>query len=365
LLNLINDILDLSKIEAGRMEVRPQTVWLSELINDLGQSLRPLAEQKGLSFGVSLSHDCPDAMHTDRQRLEQVLKNLLANAIKFTDKGEVTLTAMRTSDNRLAFEVTDTGIGIPEDQRQSIFEAFRQVDGAANRKYSGTGLGLSISRELTRLLGGEIRVSSRPDHGSSFTVILPLTYQPVASSTPNPVRSDVQAGSEIPNSQQQLPAVAVHSPQAPAPSANFQRPRDDRDKLFSNRRVILVVEDDEAFARILYDLAHELDFQCLISTSGEEALAMAVQYMPSAIALDIGLPDQSGLAVLDRLKTDARTRHIPVHVVSANDYSEAALSLGAVGYMLKPITREKLVEAFEGLETRARTESATGACCRG
>lgn len=354
LLGLINDILDLSKIEAGRMEMRPETVWLSQMLTDLGNTLRPLAEQKGLDFQVSLADDCAEALETDRQRLEQVLKNLLSNAIKFTEQGEVALTVSVASGNRVCFEVRDTGIGIPEDQQQIIFEAFRQLDSAASRKYSGTGLGLSISRELTRLLGGELQLVSQPGHGSTFTVIIPAVYQGSAEAPPRPPALQPAAD----RSWQPAPPPAGSAPEPPASAApiptaaNHRRPKDDREKLTGNRRAMLVVEDDEAFAGILYELAHELNFQCLIATSGEEALALAAQYTPSAIVLDIGLPDQSGLAVLDRLKQDSRTRHIPVHVVSGSDYTETALSIGAVGYMLKPVTREKLVETLQGLDSR-------------
>jgi len=349
LLGLINDILDLSKIEAGRMDMRPETVWLSQTLTEMGNTLRPLAEQKGLAFHVSIADDCPEAIETDRQRLEQVLKNLLSNAIKFTEQGEVALIVGVASANRICFEVRDTGIGIPEDQQQMVFEAFRQLDSATSRKYSGTGLGLSISRELTRLLGGELKLASQPGRGSTFTVIIPAVYQATAvAPSPEPTRA---LTAELPASRSLQPAAPTPAAAVPA-APSHRRPKDDREKLTGNQRAMLVVEDDEAFAGILYELAHELNFQCLIATSGEEALALAAQYAPSAIVLDIGLPDQSGLAVLDRLKQDSRTRHIPVHVVSGSDYAETALSIGAVGYMLKPVTREKLIETLQGLDTR-------------
>lgn len=367
LLGLINDILDLSKIEAGRMEMRPETVWLSQMLSDLGNTLRPLAEQKGLEFRVTLSDDCADAIETDRQRLEQVLKNLLSNAIKFTEQGEVALNVSVAPDHRIRFEVRDTGIGIPEDQQQIVFEAFRQLDSAASRKYSGTGLGLSISRELTRLLGGELQLVSQPGQGSTFTVIIPTKYEAVADSAPRQLlrapterpKADRSGSTSSPSkgTSQTAPSAVAPEPtmtpkSSPSATQSHRRPKDDREKLTGNRRTLLVVEDDEAFASILHELAHELNFQCLIATSGEEALNLAAQYSPSAIVLDIGLPDQSGLTVLDRLKQDSRTRHIPVHVVSGSDYTETALSIGAVGYMLKPVTREKLIETLQGLDSR-------------
>ncbi|MFO0847562.1 MAG: response regulator [Gemmataceae bacterium] len=346
LLTLINDILDLSKIEAGHMEVRPEPVRVKQLADDLARIFEPVAGQKGLGFAVRLAPDCPETLDTDRQRLEQVLKNLLSNALKFTEKGEVELTVGRAADGRVAFAVRDTGIGIAEHQRKVVFEAFRQADGTTNRKYGGTGLGLSISRELVRLLGGEIRLDSAPGQGSTFTVALPVAYDP-AKVRP---RAEPAGGPRPPVARPAAEAKALAAPPPAVP-----RPRripDDREQLTGDRRVILVVEDDEPFARIVYDLARELGFQCLVATTAEEAVAVAAQYRPSAVVLDVGLPDHSGLSVLDRLKHDARTRHIPVHVVSAGEYAETALALGAVGYMLKPVKREQLTQALQRLETR-------------
>jgi len=353
LLELINDILDLSKIEAGRMEMRPQTVWLEQLGQDLDNSLRPLAEQKGLRFHTHFASECPESIYTDRQRLEQILRNLLTNAIKFTEEGEVTLSVSCDSDDRVSFEVTDTGIGISEEQQQHIFDAFRQIDSAANRKYSGTGLGLSISRELSRLLGGEIHLTSEPDRGSQFTVTLPRTFDPaLVRALPEPSVASSQAAPVSPAARRATTQAPAEE-RANAPSElSRESVKDDRGQLQSDRRVLLVVEDDEPFARILRDLAKELGFQCLLASSCEEALTIADEYLPSAVVLDVGLPDNTGLTVLDRLKHSVRTRHIPVHVVSASDYSEAALTMGAVGYLIKPVSREKLIEALKGLETR-------------
>jgi CheY-like chemotaxis protein len=280
--------------------------------------------------------------------LEQVLKNFLSNAIKFTDRGEVLLSVERAGQDRIAFAVRDTGIGIPPDQQQTIFEPFRQADGSINRRYGGTGLGLSVSRELARLLAGEIDVDSEVGRGSAFTLVIPETYD---ASLVQP-RGD-GAGRVLARAAAPLSA-ATHRAGNVVPAVPRRRTEieDDRERLTGDSRLILVVEDDTAFARVLFDLAHELGFQCLVAQMADEGVIMARQYLPHAIILDMNLPDHPGLSVLDRLKRDLRTRHIPVHVASVSDYAQTALSLGAVGYMLKPITRAKLVQALEQLETR-------------
>ncbi|MDK2766783.1 MAG: response regulator [Sphingomonas sp.] len=339
LLNLINDILDLSKIEAGHVEIDAQAVTLARLTADLRQTFDPIARDRGLSFDIDVASDAPSAIGTDRQRLEQVLKNLLSNAFKFTEAGGVSLAIAPVGEDRLALTVTDTGIGISPEQHQAIFDAFRQADGAINRRFGGTGLGLSISRELTRLLGGSIALKSAPGAGSSFTVTIPLDYDPAL----------VEARAE--------PAAAAASASTPAiaPPRRTQRlapVEDDRDRLEGARRVLLVVEDDQVFAGIVRDLSREAGFQTLVAGTAEEALALSRQHRPSAIVLDLGLPDQSGLAVLDRLKREDATRHIPIHVVSASDQTQTAFSLGAMGYLLKPVKREDLASALETLEAQ-------------
>ena len=344
LLNLINDILDLSKIEAGHIQVMPETVSLQRLVSDVHQTFDPIAGDRKLQFAVEVSKDCPPSIVTDRQRLEQILKNLLSNAFKFTEKGTVTLSVTRAEGDRMALAVTDTGIGISKEQHQSIFEAFRQADGAINRKYGGTGLGLSISRELARLLGGGITLKSEAGKGSTFTITIPLSYDPGrVEARPEPSTSIVEVAPQAP----------------PPPPKAIRRPfdvDDDRDQLEEARRILLVVEDDAAFARIVRDLSRDVGFQALVAGTAEEALDLAKRYKPSAIVLDLGLPDQSGLSVLDRLKRDDATRHIPIHVVSASDHAQTALSLGAMGYLVKPVKREDLANALESLQAQlART----------
>lgn len=344
LLALINDILDLSKIEAGYMEIHPEPVTISRLLHDLTRVFEPVARQRGLSFRAQLAEGAPALLESDRQRLDQILRNLLSNAFKFTQSGGVELIVRGAADGTLAFAVRDTGIGIAPEHREAIFEAFRQADGKISRRFGGTGLGLSISRELARLLGGAIQLESEVGEGSTFTLLLPVDFKGTVvapESRPTPV-----AAAEPPPTPAVSPTPAVPKPLAPAP---FQ---DDRDALKPESRVILVVEDDAAFSRILFDLARENGFQCLVSRTAEDALALARQYLPHAVLLDVGLPDNSGLSVLDRLKQDRRTRHIPIHVISASDHSATALSLGAIGYLLKPVKREDLVHALQQIEAR-------------
>ena len=345
LLSLINDILDLSKIEAGHIEVRPETVALERLATDMRQMFQPIAGERGLQFDIAIAEHCPTTIDTDRQRLEQVLKNLLSNAFKFTEAGSVRFSIDCIDGERVAFAVTDSGIGIAEEQQRDIFDAFRQADGTISRKYGGTGLGLSISRELARLLGGSIALASTPGEGSSFTLTLPMAYDPALVA---PRDERVPAPRELPAA-----SAPAHTPKA---ARLPRRVEDDRDTLAGSNRVLLVVEDDPSFAGIVRDLSHEMGFQCLVAGTAEEALHLARQFKPSAVVLDVGLPDQSGLAVLDRLKRDVETRHIPIHVVSGSDHSQTALSLGAIGYLVKPVKREELVEVLEALSSKlART----------
>ncbi|KQO33525.1 two-component system sensor histidine kinase/response regulator [Pseudomonas sp. Leaf83] len=346
LLNLINDILDIAKVEAGKLEVRPERTPLTSMLEGLNDVFVPLAGERGLSFVIEQQGELPQVLFTDRQRAEQILRNLLSNAFKFTDRGGVTLSVSRQDDHYLAFAVRDTGIGIAADQQQAIFEAFRQADGTTNRRYGGTGLGLSISRDLAGLLGGSITVSSVPGEGSTFTLLLPerMVDAGGASKPPSePVVAVVPAVAVAPAAA----AVPAPMPRQPAPFA------DDREHLDEHGgRRVLVVEDEVRFARILFDLAHELGYACLVATCADEGLELAQQYRPDAILLDMRLPDGSGLGVLQRLKDDPQTRHIPVHVVSVEDQSEAALHLGAVGYALKPTSRDQLKEVFGRLEAK-------------
>lgn len=342
LLTLINDILDISKIEAGKLELQIRPAPLGDLLDKLANIFGPAASDKGIGFEVTRGEGLPDRLETDPGRLEQVLRNFLSNAIKFTEHGKVELRAERDQDGRIAFAVRDTGPGIPKEQQQSIFEAFRQADGGISRKYGGTGLGLAISRELASLLGGEIALSSTVGEGSIFTIRLSETYV-------GPAADSVQ-DSEAPH-----PSATMLMQQArPARTGRLAQDivDDDRASLSGSGRTILVVEDDPAFARILCDIAHELRFQCLIAGTADEGALLARQYLPQAVILDMHLPDHTGLSVLDRIKRDPRTRHIPVHIVSADHDTRAAMAGGAMGYLLKPVSREALIDMLEGLEAR-------------
>ncbi|WP_059003229.1 response regulator [Pseudomonas syringae] len=350
LLNLINDILDISKVEAGKLEVRPENSSVSRLVEGLRGLFQPLAAEKKLAFTVDIQAGAPTMLFTDRQRLEQILKNLLSNAIKFTEAGAVSMVVSRQPGAGIVFSVRDSGIGIAEEHQQGIFEAFRQADGTTNRRYGGTGLGLSISRDLAALLGGSISVTSAPGQGSIFTLVLPEQYVEQDPQTPGSEPLVMHTPSVL---QLSVPAAPVIQPPLPAP---VETPiavfADDRDKAPFERRCILVIEDEVRFAQILFDLAHELGYDCLVAHAADDGFNLASRYTPDAILLDMRLPDHSGLTVLQRLKELAPTRHIPVHVISVEDRQEAALHMGAIGYAVKPTTREELKDVFAKLEAK-------------
>jgi signal transduction histidine kinase/CheY-like chemotaxis protein len=376
LLMLINDILDLSKIESGTVVVDISEVRLDDLRNFFERTFRHVAEAKSVDFEIQAGLDLPASMFTDVKRLQQILKNLLSNAFKFTHQGQVTLTLDRATsgwsadnedlnraDQVLAMSVRDTGIGISPDKQQIIFEAFQQADGSTSRKYGGTGLGLAISRELSRLLGGEIRLVSSPGKGSSFTFYLPQTYSP-----PRPVRRHAVGLAEAATAAAQAPALVAEmvaqatggvvlrngatlaAPSggslAPGPEAVPQLVNevgDDRENIRPGDRVLLIVENDLGFARIVLDACREKGFKGLVTSLGAAALAMTREFKPEAMTLDLHLPDIDGWRVLDRLKNDVLTRHIPVCVISTEEARERALTSGALAFTPKPIkTREVL-----------------------
>ena len=342
LLNLINDILDIAKVEAGKLDMRPENTQLLRLVEGLRGMFEPLAAEKGLLFSVEVEPQVPASVFTDQQRLEQILKNLLSNAIKFTEHGQVSLRISHEPGTGVIFAVRDTGIGIADDQQQAVFGAFHQVDGTSNRRYGGTGLGLSISRDLATLLGGSISIDSRPGHGSVFSLSLPERYHALETDEPRPVRTLVGELAPAP----QLPAAVAPVQSQPLAFT------DDRDRAPFSNRCILVIEDEPNFARILFDLAHELGYSCLVAHGADDGYELAARYVPDAILLDMRLPDHSGLTVLQRLKERAGTRHIPVHIISVEDRVEAAMHMGAVGYAVKPTSRDELKEVFARLEAK-------------
>ncbi len=354
LLNLINDILDLSKIEAGRMDLQLGTVRMGDLAETVRTSFRHVAEEKGLDLEVVVEEDAPSEIVSDRRRLEQVVRNLLSNAIKFTESGSVTVTFRRStpgvdlkgsglpSGGWLAIAVRDTGIGISPGQQKIVFEAFQQADGGTARKYGGTGLGLSISRELAHLLSGTIELESEPGKGSTFTLYLPIS----ASAGRGGSAGD---RGTIPGQDKGEVSDATRKR-----SAAIQID-DDRDSLENDDRVILIIEDDPNFARLLCGKCHEKGFMCLAASTGEMGLELAAKYLPSAVILDIRLPGMDGWAVLTAFKENTRIRHIPVHIVSVEEASNEALRKGAVGHATKPLDQKTLEETFRRLE-RASAE---------
>ena len=353
LLELINEILDLSKIESGTMDVDVKPVQFDELQAYVDRTFRQLAVDKGLAFDVHLGDALPQAIATDPKRLQQVLKNLLSNALKFTEQGKVDLTVdvaadgwsrdhetLGRSTRVIAFRVSDTGIGIPADKHRIIFEAFQQADGTTSRKYGGTGLGLSISREIARLLGGEIKLSSEVGLGSSFVLYLPETLDREAGSQSRDEMSRMR-GPRPPHRHpalQELAEVDLDAIETVVP--------DDRRNIEAGDRVLLIVENDLNFAPILVDAARGKGFKAVVAARGDVGLALAKQVKPDAITLDIDLPALDGWTVLDRLKHDPATRHIPVHIISVTDEVLRGLKLGAIAHLGKPVTQEGLSAAL-------------------
>ncbi len=350
LLALINDILDLSRIEAGHVELADEVVVTDSVLQRLRETFEPMARQKGLALQIEADALAPSQLVVDSQRLQQILKNLLANAVKFTEHGKVSLHVRAGGQGRIRFEVCDSGIGIAREQLQVIFEAFRQADGSTRRRYGGTGLGLSISRDLAERMGGSIQVDSEPGRGSCFILELPLQGAPASNAT------DISAAPVAAPAMAAVPAMPVPATAAVAPTTTVPSVADDRGRRQRAGRLILAVEDDATFAEALVALAHELDFDCVVAGTAEEALTLASELRPNGILLDIGLPDVSGLSVLERLKRNPDTRHIPVHVVSAMDRSQVARELGAIGFAIKPTTRERLVSAIEQLEQTSQRD---------
>lgn len=357
LLELINEILDLSKVESGKIDLFIDSLYLTDVAVYVQKNFGPVAEKKGLELFINISNNLPEFIKTDSQRVFQILKNLYSNALKFTHQGSVTLNIYRpdhcgeNEENKqcIAFAVQDTGIGIPPSKLELIFSAFTQADGTTSRKYGGTGLGLSISKAFTELLGGRIEVDSREGEGTTFTLYLPVHY----TSNELPVASNPM--DDIPTSVNPAPSVEnTKTPVNTLPSSSNEvsdATRDDRHLINEGDKVLLIIEDDPNFAELIKEMANEHHFKCLLAGDGESGLHFADFYLPSAIILDIGLPGIDGYEVMDRLKKNVRTRHIPVHFVSAADRSLDTLKQGAIGYLRKPVSKESLELALDKIES--------------
>jgi CheY-like chemotaxis protein/signal transduction histidine kinase len=351
LLNLISDILDLSKIESGTVTVDAEDVYFSNLLDMVGRPFRHEAETRQLSFEVHADPNLGRSITTDTKRLQQVLKNLLSNAFKFTAQGGVRLNVavalggwsaehpvLSQAPAVVAFEVTDTGIGIPLEKQKLIFEAFQQADASTSRKYGGTGLGLAISRELASLLGGEIHLRSSPNTGSTFTLYLPIKYV-----GPSAAFHAQAAGGALTAATQ---SARLHI----VPERTIEPIPDDRMDIQAGDAILLIVEDDPHYARILVDLAREKGFKALLAMRGDDALNLAKQYQPTAVSLDVFLPDMLGWNVLSQLKQNPLTRHIPVQIVSLDEDRQHGLARGAFAFVNKPTTREGIEEALSRIK---------------
>ncbi|HVR96639.1 MAG TPA: response regulator, partial [Thermoanaerobaculia bacterium] len=353
LLTLINDILDLSKIESGTVTVEAEEITFTSLRDSVERTFHHIAESKNIPFYVDLSSTLPRTFTSDPKRLQQILKNLLSNAFKFTTQGHVSMTVrdvtegwssdhpvLRSAQNIVAFGVVDTGIGIAPEKQKLIFEAFQQADAGTSRKYGGTGLGLAISRELATLLGGEIRLVSTPGQGSTFTLYLPLNYTGPARAVTVPAMSQEPVG---PTPQSALPVLAV--------AKTEEVVADDRDRVEEGDNVLLIVDDDPHYARILLGLARDRGFKGIVTSRGQMALSLAREFLPTAITLDVFLPDMLGWTVLNNLKLDPATRHIPVQILSVEEERQHGLSHGAFAYLVKPATTGDLEVAFDRIKT--------------
>ncbi|WP_414573674.1 response regulator [Nostoc sp. CCY 9925] len=364
LLELINDILDLAKIESGTMSLDIEQIAFADLRTSVEQTFRQVAENQKLSFAIELDDKLPPAISTDSKRLQQVLKNLLANAFKFTEQGGVKLQISMVTETApaerpmIAFAVSDTGIGIPAEKQRIIFEAFQQADGTTSRRYGGTGLGLSISRELAQLLGGGIELISQPDQGSTFTLYLPLKGKQQKAQVDFEVKGEKAKNIATTLAPPISKVVTVESrstsgeiSSAPKMVATINEIPDDRLTIESGDRVLLIIEDDDKFARILLDMARQQGFKGIVALQSKQGLALAQQFEPNAIMLDIHMPEMDGWTVLDRLKHNPVTRHIPVHILSVDERQQRGLKLGAITYLQKPVSPEALNEVLTEIKS--------------
>lgn len=352
LLTLIDDILDLSRIEAGQIPTDVNFVSLFEITKDLKRTFEKACEQKGIEFNIEVDNELKKekALRTDEKRLLQLLKNLLGNAVKFTEKGSVRLSVRKVTssngdgdsdENLVAFVVQDTGIGIPADKHDLVFEAFQQADRSVKSKFGGTGLGLAICKEIARILGGYIKLDSTPGQGSTFTCFLPAdgkVKQVQALAKAAPVMVEHRQADQI-NNERDLDLMLTSAVE------------DDRLSISPGDRVLLMIEDDPSFANMLLRIARKNDFKGVVALRGQEGLALARKVHPHAITLDLRLPDMDGWVLLDQLKTSSDTRHIPVHIISVEEQRVRGFAAGAFGYLSKPITLETIDDAFSSVRT--------------
>ncbi len=357
LLGLINEILDLSKIESGIVTPNYSDVFLSDIQESMERTFQHMAQDKGLNFDILIDESTPKSFNTDKKRILQILKNLISNAFKFTSEGSVTLKinpvskgwikgndTLDNAESVLAFEVADTGIGIPEDKQKIIFEAFQQADGSTSRKYGGTGLGLAISREIAQILGGEICLKSEVEEGSTFTLYLPLDS-----------KKSYKYNMKIKNSTKKLKNANKNTENFYKKTTGINTSennfKDDRENIFPNDKTLLIIEDDVKFANILSTMARSKGFKVIVTLKGNNAVEYAHKYMPVAIMLDLRLPDIDGWTILERMKSDIDIRHIPVHIISAEDERLRGLKKGALTYLHKPVNNEDLNKTFDNIKT--------------
>jgi len=352
LLTLIDEILDLAKIESGKMTLEYQDVVIDDVVKDLKNLFNPVFQEKKLQFNINIEEDVKKIIETDRLRVDQVLRNLLSNALKFTTKGSINLHIQKDAKKKdfIIFSVKDTGIGIAEDKQKIIFEAFQQADGSTRRKFGGTGLGLSISREIARLLGGELILKSKVNEGSEFSLIIPIKaiaeVEPIETdrNLVETIREDVEEIQHILGDQEVAVSEPINMLEIP------ENVEDDRNNLQQDDKVILIIEDDTNFAKALLKYARLQNYKAVVEVRGDHGLSAALQYRPHAILLDVQLPVKDGWQVMDELKSNPETKHIPVHMMSVLHVKKESLIKGAIDFINKPVALDQMTDVFRKIE---------------
>jgi signal transduction histidine kinase/CheY-like chemotaxis protein/CHASE3 domain sensor protein/HAMP domain-containing protein len=356
LLTLIDEILDLAKIESGKMSLEYEDVVINDVVKDLKNLMNPLVKEKGIEFNINIEDDLAKSLETDRLRLDQVLRNLLSNALKFTKEGSVELNIKKDLKNKdfIIFSVKDTGIGIPEDKQKIIFEAFQQADGSTQRKFGGTGLGLSISREIAKLLGGYLDLKSKVNEGSDFSLIIPMSESLKGTQANLNVNSDQNLVDVILEDVEEIKNIIDYEESNVTTAFNHleipEDVEDDRDSISKDDKVILIVEDDTNFAKALLKYARMQNYKAVVVVRGDQALSAALQYHPNAILLDVQLPVKDGWKVMDELKSNPQTKPIPVHMMSSLHVKQESLMKGAIDFINKPVAMEQMNDVFKKIE---------------